>query len=78
VHVERGDQDRPEVDDKALLDIPIETLDVVVTNRSWSGKRWRTWHDSSRAWVFLRTHTRAGYEIPIAPDTESIEAMCCA
>ena len=33
-----GDRIGPEVDDKALLDIPIETLDVVVTNRSWSGK----------------------------------------
>ena len=31
VHVERGARIGPEVDDKALLDIPIETLDVVVT-----------------------------------------------
>ena len=30
-HVERGARIGPEVDDKALLDIPIETLDVVVT-----------------------------------------------
>ena len=31
VHMERGGGIGPEVDDKALLDIPIETLDVVVT-----------------------------------------------
>ena len=29
VHVERGARIGPEVDDKGLLDIPVETLDVV-------------------------------------------------
>ena len=33
IHVERGAKIGPEVDDKALLDIPVETLDVVVTQR---------------------------------------------
>ena len=36
-HVERGTRVGPEVDDKALLEIPIETLEVVVTQGSWSG-----------------------------------------
>src|SRR4029079_19748614 len=31
VHVQRGDRVGPEVDDKVLLDIPIEKLEVVVT-----------------------------------------------
>ena len=67
VHVEGGDRVGPEVDDKALLDIPIETLDVVVTNKSVAGKtlselaRLEIFHG-----VFLRDHFRAGLEIPIA------------
>ena len=38
VHVERGSRVGPEVDDKALLDLPVESLDVVVTHRSMVGK----------------------------------------
>ncbi len=38
IHVERGAKIGPEVDDKALLDIPIETLDVVETQRAFVGK----------------------------------------
>ena len=67
-HIERGARVGPEVDDKALLEIPIETLDVVVTNRPWSGKRWRTWHglENTRG-VFLRRLMRAG-QSPSPPD----------
>ena len=69
-HVERGDRIGPEVDDKALLDIPIETLDVVVTNKSVVGK---TLPELARLevfrGVFLRDHLRAGLEIPIAAGT---------
>jgi putative transport protein len=70
VHVERGDRVGPEVDDKALLDIPIETLDVVVTNKSVVGK---TLSELVRLevlrGVFLRDHFRAGLEIPIGAGT---------
>ena len=67
---QHGDRVGPEVDDKALLDIPIETLDVVVTNKSVVGK---TLSELARLevfrGVFLRDHFRAGLEIPIAPAT---------
>jgi putative transport protein len=70
VHVERGDRVGPEVDDKALLDIPIETLDVVVTNKSVVGKALSELvRLEVLRGVFLRDHVRAGLEIPIAPGT---------
>ncbi len=37
-HVEGGRRIGPEVDDKALLDVPIEALDVVITQRAIVGK----------------------------------------
>ena len=70
VHVERGARIGPEVDDKGLLDIPVETLDVVVTSRSLAGK---TVADLARLeaarGVFVRTLTRAGQEMPLAANT---------
>ena len=70
VHVERGARIGPEVDDKGLLDIPVETLDVVVTSRSLAGK---TLADLARLevarGVFLRSLTRAGQEMPLAATT---------
>jgi putative transport protein len=70
VHVERGTRIGPEVDDKALLEIPIETLDVVMTHRSVIGKTLADLGRSGAArGVFLRTLTRAGQEIPISPGT---------
>lgn len=67
VHVGRGSKIGPEADDKALLDIPVESLDVVVTNRSLVGK---TLLELARLefarGVFLRKLTRAGQEIPIS------------
>jgi len=71
VHVERGVvRIGPEVDDKELLDIPVETLDVVVTSRSLAGK---TLADLARLevarGVFLRSLTRAGQEMPLAATT---------
>ncbi len=71
VHVQRGDRVGPEVDDKALLDIPIEALDVVVTNRV-AGREIAggTWHDSrARVGYFSRHVMRAGQEIPIHAGT---------
>lgn len=70
VHVGNGATLGPEVDDKAFLDTPIETLDVVVTQRSMVGK---TLPELARLefshGVFLRKLTRAGQEIPIAAET---------
>ena len=69
-HMRGGDQIGPEVDDKALLDIPIETLDVVVTQQSVAGKSLPELArlESARG-VFLRKLTRAGHEIPIGAIT---------
>jgi putative transport protein len=71
MHVERGAKIGPEVDDKSLLDIPIESLDVVITDRSVVGKSLPELArlESSRG-VFLRKLTRAGYEIPISTITQ--------
>jgi putative transport protein len=70
VHVERGAKVGPEVDDKALLDIPVESLDVVMTRRSFVGKTLAELArlESARG-VFLRKLMRAGQEIPIAAGT---------
>jgi len=69
-HVERGTRVGPEVDDKALLDIPIESVEVVVTQRSLVGKSLADLArlESARG-VFLRRLMRAGQEIPIAAGT---------
>ena len=65
-HVKGGSKVGPEVDDKALLDIPIDTVDVVVTQRSLAGKTLKDLGklESTRA-VFLRRFMRAGQEMPI-------------
>jgi putative transport protein len=73
--VERGGVIGPEADDKALLDFPIEFLDVVLTNRALVGKtlldiaRMEPWRSQFRG-VFLRKLTRAGTEIPITLTTQ--------
>ena len=66
VHAERGSRAGTEVDDKALLDIPIESLDVVVTQRALVGKSIPELaeHEYARG-VFLRAITRAGQALPI-------------
>lgn len=67
IHVGRGSRIGPEVDDQALLDIPVELLDVVVTHRSLIGKSLTELGqiDSARG-VFLRRILRAGQEIPVS------------
>ena len=65
-HVKGGRKVGPEVDDKALLDIPIETVDVVVTQRSLAGKTLKDLGKlESMRGAFLRRFTRAGQEMPI-------------
>jgi putative transport protein len=70
VLVERGAVVGPEVDDKELLDFPVEVLDVVMTNRCLVDKsleelaKSEPWRTQFRG-IFLRKLTRAGQEIPI-------------
>ena len=71
VHVERGTLIGPEVDDKELLDFPVEALDVVITNKSLAGKTLAdlaTDKEKARG-VFLRKIVRGGQEIPFTPGT---------
>jgi putative transport protein len=70
IHVERGEVIGPEVEDEELLDIPVESLDVVVTNREIGGK---VLLDLARLeaarGVFLRSLVRSGVEMPLSPQT---------
>jgi putative transport protein len=72
--VERGAVIGPEVDDKELLDFPVEVLDVVLANRCLAGKtlsevaQSEPWRTKFRG-VFLRKLTRAGQEMPITVAT---------
>lgn len=69
-HALRGDVIGPEVSDKALLDFPVESLDVVVTNRKIAGKQLVELSRLELAHgVFLAKLFRAGLEIPVAADT---------
>jgi putative transport protein len=68
--VERGSTIGPEVEDRELLDIPIEMLDVVVTSKALAGQSLAelATREFARG-VFLRRLVRAGEEMPIAPGT---------
>jgi putative transport protein len=69
-HTTRGDEIGPEVSDQELLDLPVESLDVVVTNRAMDGK---TLADLARMdiarGVFLPRLSRAGVDMPVAAGT---------
>jgi len=69
-HVTRGAKIGPEVDDKELLDFPVEMLDVVITEKSLAGKTLAelATHDFARG-VFLRRLVRGGQEMPFTPGT---------
>jgi putative transport protein len=75
VLVERSAVLGAEVDDKELLDFPVEVLDVVLTHRCFDGMtleeiaKSEVWRSRFRG-VFLRKLTRAGEEIPISAKTE--------
>jgi putative transport protein len=59
-----------EVDDRALLDLPAEMVDIVVTSASLEGRTLDALgrDDSSRG-LFLRKMTRAGLPLTALPDT---------
>jgi len=69
-HLQGAQDVGPEIDDKELIDVPIEALDVMVTNRSVAGKSLPELARSEFAnGVFLRKLTRAGQDIPVATIT---------
>jgi len=66
----RGTEIGPEVDDKELLDFPVEVLDVVVTSKKVAGQSLRELAVTEFArGVFLRTLTRVGEPMPYTLDT---------
>src|SRR4029079_2246647 len=75
VFVERSSVVGPEVNDKELLDFPLQVLDVVLTNRCLIGQplaelvKLEPWRSEFRG-VFLRKITRAGEELPTPPQTQ--------
>lgn len=69
-HATRGDLIGPEVSDLELLAIPVEALDIVVTNRRMAGKRLAVLAQASFArGIFLSKIIRSGIEVPISPET---------
>ena len=68
--VSRGMEIGPEVDDKELLDFPMEFLDVVITNNAIDGKTIGelATMDFARG-VFLKKLTRTGLQMPFLPET---------
>jgi putative transport protein len=66
----RGAEIGAEVDDKELLDFPIEFLDVVITNKSLVGKSILDLSAMEFAQgVFLKKLTRVGEPMPLSPAT---------
>src|SRR6267378_3258508 len=67
---DRGEEIGDEIDDKELLDFPIEVLDVVMTNKSVVGKTILDLAamDFARG-VFLKKLTRTGEPMPFSPAT---------
>jgi putative transport protein len=67
----RGAEVGPEVEDKELIDFPIEFLDVVITKRSIVGKRLfeLAAMDFARG-VFLKKLSRTGQTMPFSPDLQ--------
>ena len=61
----------PEVEDRKVLDMPTETVDVYVTSKEINGKTLRELSDAPLArGIFLRKIMRNMVEIPILPETE--------
>lgn len=71
IHAARGDVIGPEVSDPELLDIPLEALDVVLTNRAIDGRSLAELAQGAFArGVFMSKLTRAGIAMPITPATK--------
>jgi putative transport protein len=60
-----------EVDDRELLDLPSEVVDIVVTNKALDGRTLaQLGQDEISRGVFLRRITRAGTTLAVLPDTK--------
>ncbi len=71
VLVDHVESTMTEVDDRSLLDIPVEQVDVFVRSKAISGKTLRELADEPAArGIYLRKIMRNLVEIPILPDTE--------
>jgi putative transport protein len=69
--VEKVEAIVPEVDDRALLDMPVTAVDVFVTSKEFNGRTLRELADHPAArGIYLRRITRDMIEIPIFPGTE--------
>jgi putative transport protein len=69
--VEQVESVAAEVNDRDLLDIPVEQVDVFLRNKQFAGKTLREIADEPAArGVYLRKITRNLVEIPILPETE--------
>jgi len=68
--MERGTVIGPEVNDKALIDIPAEVLDVVITKKDWAGKTIKelATYEFARG-VFLKKLVRGGEAMPFTAET---------
>src|SRR3954451_21994662 len=70
VRAESGNKIGPEVSDRVLLDMLIEAVDVVVTNRLFEGKSLGALAQATFARaVFLSRLTRSGIALPLSPET---------
>ena len=69
-HAARGDVIGPEVSDLALLDIPVDALNIVVANRLLAGKSVAVLAQEPFArGIFLKNIIRSGIDVPITPET---------
>ena len=64
-----GNQIGEEVDDREVLDFPILTLDVVVTNRAWDGKMLSELRGEQGRGVRLEKLVRLGERMPFYEET---------
>jgi len=70
VLMERGTEIGPEANDKPLLDFPAESLDAVITNKTWAGKTLKELAAAEFArGVFLKKIVRAGQQMPFTAET---------
>ena len=71
VLVEQVERVAPEVDDRELLDMPVEAVDVFVRSSEHGGKTLRELAEQPFArGIYLRKITRNLVEIPVLPETE--------
>lgn len=71
VLVEKVESILPEVDDRALLDMPVTVVDVFVTSKAVNGRTLRQLADEPfTRGIYLRKITRNLLEIPVLPETE--------